>query len=194
MPSGGVKPNPSIRPVGPVTPADVENVRESFRLGLGVADTARKLGLSTNQVTRVKRDHGLTSTRGVPQEVAAQATEAFSVKARRNRQARYERLQAIDELVSGKLLKVLAGEEKHMTILRGAMGMEGLEEVDAIPSRDLREVMTAIVQNHLAQAKIEDKEEDGGQARALSVLDKFIEAVGSAAQGMPEVRPGLIQE
>lgn len=191
MANYGVKANPAIRPTGPVTDTDVEAIRDCFRRGLGVADTARELGLSSAQVSHTKKVNGLTSE---PKQDNTLAVEAFAVKARRVRKESYDRMAEIDELMGGNLVKILKGEIRHKMVLRGMGGMEEFEEVDGIPSRDARELVTAIAQNRLAMGKIEEKEEDGGQARALSVLDKFITAVTTAAGAMPDVRPGLIQE
>lgn len=196
MANYAIKANPEIRPLGPVTDADVGDIRECFRLELGVRDTARKLGLSQAQVVAAKKKHGLTSTPPPEhQQTHTQAAEAFATKARRNRQSRYDDYSEINELSRGKLLAVLRNEVKHKTILRGAMGMESQVEVDQIPARDLREWANALVQLEVALVKIEDKEDDSGQTRALSMLEKFTEAAAVIAGGtLPAPREGLIQE
>lgn len=187
--------NEEIRPKGPVTEKDLEDIRECFRQGLGVRDTARKLGLSQAQVTNTKKKHGLTSVPPPEHLNPAGAAEAFATKARRNRKSRYDDYSEINELSRGKLLAVLRGEQKHLTILRGAMGVERQEQVDEIPARDLREWANALVQLEVALVKIEDKEDDSGQTRALSMLEKFTEAAAALTGGaLPTPREGLIQE
>lgn len=193
MPSGGVKANPAIRKIGPTSPADVENVRECFRLGLGVADTARKTGLSTNQVTRIKRDNGLTSK---PPANSAQLTEAsrkFSDVARTHRKSRYEAFAETFDLLNAQNLAVLKGERKPKTVLRGAMGLEEMREVDEFPARDLRDRLVSLAQLDLSMGKIEDKENDGGLTEAKSTLDKALE-IAQTILANSTVRPGLIQE
>lgn len=199
MPVDQIQANPDIRPIGPLDEAkDKPVLLELFASGLGVRDTARKSGLSQNQVSRAKKIWGLTSTPPPENRDPSAATEAFATKARRNRKARYDDYSEINALSRGKLLQVLRNEVKHKTILRGAMGMESQIEVDEIPARDLREWSNALVQLEVALVKIEDKEDDSGQTRALSMLEKFTEMATTLVSGgpvsLPEPRPGLIQE
>lgn len=194
MANYAIKANPQIRPLGPVTPKDVEDITQCFARGLGVRDAARELGLSQAQVTAAKSKHGLVSGLVDPKTNPAQATEAFATKARRNRLQRYEQITKIVDLASEKLIRGFEQKE-WATVLRGVQGIESVEIVEDIPSRDLREYVTAIAQGHLSAAKIEDKEDDGGQTRAMSMLEQFVEAAKMVnGQHLGAPREGLIQK
>lgn len=192
MPSQGVKANPAIRPLGPVTPADVDAIRDCFRRGLGVADTARELGLSTGQVSDAKGKHGLTAEFKATQGQIA-ATEAFSLKARRQRHERRDRIIAINQKILDDLESDLRSGQV-VTILRGVQGIESEVIVEKIPARDLRERLAAWNLTEAQIQKLDALEDDQGLARGLSMLETFTEAAGRIAGALGTPREGLIQE
>lgn len=196
MPTNQVQANPAIRPKGPVTPKDVADIVECFAQGLGVADTARKLGLSTNQVTRAKKEHALTSKPPANADQLKQASEAFSAKARRHRHERYDRLQKItDKMLSDLEEDLFATGRTVITVLRGVQGIESEVRVEKIPARDLRERIAAYNLSEGQLQKMEALEDDQGLARGLSMLEKFRQAAEVLAGGtLPPPREGLIQE
>lgn len=192
MPTGGVKANPAVRPIGPVTPKDIDDIRDCFRRGLGVADTARELGLSAGQVSDAKGKHGLTAEfKATAGQVAA--TEAFSLKARRQRHERRDRIIAINQ----KILEDLETDLRSgtvITILRGVQGIESEVTVEKIPARDLRERIAAWNLTEAQIQKLDALEDDQGLARGLSMLETFTEAAGRIAGALGAPREGLIQE
>ncbi len=193
MPSGGVKANPAIRPLGPVTEHDVERIRECFADGHGVGETARMLGLSQNQVTQAKKKHGLTSKPPPNAAQLADASRSFATVAKDHRRKRYEAFAETFDLLNKQTLDVLQGHKKAKTVLRGVAGIESMEDVEEFPARDLRDRLVSMAQLDLSMGKIEDKEDDGGMTQAQSTLEKALEiAQAVLAQSTP--RPGLIQE
>lgn len=194
MPTGGVKANPAIRKPGPITEAEKDAMRDLFAQGLGVADTARKLGLSAGQVSHWKNKLGLTAESKATSGQAL-ATEAFAQKARRERHARRDRWQKIWELAADELEHDLAAGNQATTILKGMGGIETEVLVDKVPARDLRERFAALNLAEVALQKIDALEDDQGLARGLSMLEKFAQAATDLAAGtLGKPREGLIQE
>lgn len=196
MPNKQVQANPAIRPLGPPTEQDIANIRDSFAQGHGVAETARRLGMSTNQISLAKKKHGLTSAPPPNAAQLTQASEAFASKARRERHTRRETLNRIGTRMLEDLERDLFTEEADViTLLRGMGGIETEERVRRVPARDLRERMAAINLNEVLIQKIDALEDDQGLSRGLSMLEKFAEAAATLAGGaLPAPRDGLIQE
>lgn len=191
MPTNMVQANPDIRPLGPLTDADKPALLDAFAKGLSTKEAARKTGLSENQVVRGKKRFGIVTT---PPDYQVAASEAFATKARRERHARREKW----ERIANRLLDELEEDftsGKVVTILRGAMGIEGEETVTKIPSRDLRERLAAVNVAEVQIQKIDALEDDQGLARGLSMLETFTQAAAALVGGtLPAPREGLIQE
>ncbi|XAO35608.1 terminase small subunit [Microbacterium phage FireCastle] len=197
MPTGQVQANPKIRPVGPLVEAtDKQILIDLFAKGNGVREAARLSGLSQNQVTRAKKIWGLTSAYDKNPNLTPDngANEAFAVKARKDRIARYALAQSIADKILKRLDEGLDPDHPVNTILRGAMGIESEVPVDEIPARDLRELVSAYGVVEAQLQKIAALEDDQGLARGLSMLEKFTEAVATVVVTLPPPREGLIQE
>lgn len=191
MPSNMVKADPAIRPLGPITEADKQGLLDANRLGLTSKETARKLGLSENQVTAGRKRWGITSE---PKPYQKQASEAFATRARKDRHARYDRWASIFEKIAGQLDADLTPGNQSKTILKGAMGVESEVLVDNVPARDLRERIAAGNIAEVQLQKIAAMEDDQGLARGLSMMEKFFEAAEKVSGRGPAPREGLIQE
>lgn len=182
MPNYNVKPNPAKRKAGPMTEAEKQTARDLLAAGKPVTAVAREIGVGMSTISRLRKIEGLSA---IPIHDNRAGSRAF---ARQAAVARNERLAGMDEiyrLQQDKILKVLRGEAKYRTILKGAMGVELEVDLDFIPPADLRSEISALATLDTSINRNDDKADDGGQARAKSMLDMVLQGIAKAAVAVP---------
>jgi transposase-like protein len=172
------------RKPGPLSDAEKARIRELIAQQKSHRAICDELGIAKATLSRFKTAEGLvTPVLNPHQRTAVEASiRNAAVK-------RAERLAGLDELYRLReqmLRDVLTGKAKYRTILKGAMGVEAEEELDFIPAADWRAEMSALGTMQTSIDRNDDRADDGGLARAQSMLAKVMEAVAGADITAPE--------
>lgn len=182
-------PKPKRKPGQPVTDAEKAQVRELIAAGRTHRQVMQEVGLASSTLSSIKKSLGLVTPIVNPGQRAG--VEAYARNAAAKRMERQAGLDEMYRLREKRLLDALNGRAKYQTTLKGAMGVELEVELDFIPAADWRSEVQALANIDTAINRNDDRADDGGLARAQSMLAKVMEAV-SGAELVP--RPGLIEE
>lgn len=177
------------RPKGkPLTEAEKKQARKWLSEGVSVSDTARRIGVGVSTITRLRKREGLGA---VPAHDNSAGTQQFKRDAAAKRAQRQAAFDEIFQLRQTALLRVLRGEEKYKTLVKIPGGGEITEALSYIPAQDLRSEMSVLSVLDQSINRNDDRADDGGLARAQSMLQMVLQAATGAAD---RVRPGVIEE
>lgn len=189
MASRAPQANPSKRkPGAPLTEAEKARIRELVAKQVSHSDICRELGIGSSTLSRFKTKEGIST---VPVVDTSGATAGWKRDANKKRQ---ERQAAMDELFEwrvGVLRDVRTGKGKYKALVKIPGGGEITEHLTYIPAADLRSEISVITQLDQAINRNDDRADDGGLARAQSMLQMVLLAATGAAG---KTRAGVIQE
>lgn len=171
------------KPGSPMTDAEKALARKLLADGVSVAETARRIGVGSNAISRFRKIEGLGA---VPAHDNTAGTQAFKRDAAAKRA---ERTALLDELFAHQakyLRAVQLKQEKYKAILKGAMGAEDVVELDFIPAPDWRSETTSLSVLATAIERADDKADDGGLARAQSMLTMILQGLSGKKIEVPE--------
>ncbi len=182
MASRSPQADPSKRkPGAPLTDAEKARIRELVAQNATHASICRELGIGSSTLSRFKKQEGLTTVPGPGAEAAALASSAYKRDAAAKRA---ERTRLLDELFADRaeyLRKVQRGEVKYKTLVKIPGGGEITEQLSYIPAQDWRSEVSALGTLGTSIDRADDRADDGGLARAQSML----QAVLAGIQGRP---------
>ena len=181
-----VKTNPD-RPKGkPLTEVEKKQARAWLAEGVSVNEIARRIGVGSSTISRFRKVEGLGATPAHDNSIGAQAFKRDAAAKRANRQAAFDELF---ELRQTSLLKVLRGEEKYKTLVKIPGGGEITEALSFIPAQDLRSEISVLSVLDQSINRNDDKADDGGLARAQSMLTTILRGLTEAP---PQIEDGVI--
>ena len=177
------------RPKGkPLTEAEKKLARGWLSESVSVSEVARRIGVGVSTISRLRKVEGLGA---VPAHDNSAGTQQFKRDAAARRAQRQAAFDELFELRQTALLKVLRGEGKYKTLVKIPGGGEITEQLSFIPAADLRSEMAVLAQLDQSINRNDDRADDGGLARAQSMLQMVLQAATGAAD---RVRPGVIEE
>lgn len=186
MANRNVKTSPD-RPKGkPLTEAEKKQARAWLAEQVSVSEVARRIGVGTSTITRLRKREGLGSVPLVDNSAGVAAYKRDAAAKRATRQAAFDELF---ELRQTALLKVLRGEEKYKTLVKIPGGGEITESLSYIPAADLRSEMAVLASLDQSINRNDDRADDGGLARAQSMLTTILRGLTS---NPPEIEDGVI--
>lgn len=156
------------------TPEDDERLVELHgNDGASLRSVAAEMGRPQSTVSEKAKALGLSWDRGaMKQAIEAGVVDA---KARRTKAALAE-LELL-ELTQKRLRESLRGRAKWRAVLKGEFGAERLAEVDAVPSRDLRDESQARASMSQVIDRLDDKSATPELDAAASMLGRLHEAL-----------------
>lgn len=152
----------------PWTDEDAATLARMHGEGASLTSIAKHLGRHAGTVSKKAKAAGLSFDRA---PVAA-ANEARAVDARARRQRIVEAQMKITERLQAQALA-----PQWKTILRGAMGVEHVEEVDHVPARDAKDMMSALNSSSTIIARLDDNTTDHDDAKSV---------IGELVKGLSE--------
>lgn len=186
MANRNVKTSPD-RPKGkPLTEAEKNQARTWLADGVSVSETARRIGVGTSTITRLRKREGLGSVPLVDNSAGTQQFKRDAAAKRAQRQAAFDE---IFQLRQTALLKVLRGEEKYKTLVKIPGGGEITEALSYIPAQDLRSEMSVLSVLDQSINRNDDRADDGGLARAQSMLTTILRGLTA---NPPQIEDGVI--
>lgn len=138
--------------------------------GKTLGQCAELMGFPKSSVARHAKTLGLDWDRSKTEN----ATIAKTADNRARRAAIVARLYTRAE----RVLARLEGDDAFATIMRGSEGREVERTLDFVPSRDEREMSSALATHLQAAAKLEQIDADGGARDAASMLDRLAKSLG----------------
>lgn len=187
MANRSVKLDPTKRkPGAPLTDSEKNLIRKLIAEGATHSAICREVGIGSSTLSRFKVKEGLTTDPVVDTRPAQAGFKRDANKKRAERQA------VFDELFQARadyLRAVIKGEQKYKTLVKIPGGGEITEQLSYIPAQDLRSEMSVLANLDQSINRNDDRADDGGLARAQSMLQMVLHAAtGAAAQ----VRDGVI--
>ena len=182
MASRSVQADATKRKPGPITEAEKAKLRQLMAEGKSIADIARELGVGTSTVSRVKKREGLTST---PAHDNSAGTQAYKRDAAKKRAERVAVLDELHALRSEMVLKVMRGEAKYKTLVKIPGGGQITEQLSYIPAADWRSEVYALGTLATTIDRADDRADDGGLARAQSMLQMVLQAAAKGSFSVP---------
>jgi transposase-like protein len=180
-----VKTSPD-RPKGkPLTEDEKKQARAWLAEQVSVSEVARRIGVGTSTITRLRKREGLGSTPLVDNSAGTQQFKRDAAAKRAQRQA------AFDELFEWRL-KILTDVKaggKYKTLVKIPGGGEITEQLSYIPAADLRSEMAVLAQLDQSINRNDDRADDGGLARAQSMLTTILRGLTA---NPPEIEDGVI--
>jgi len=177
------KPDPTKRtPGAPLSEDEKARIRQLITEGKTHRQICDELGIGTSTLSRFKKIEGLQTP--VLHDNSA-GTQAFKRDAAAKRAYR---LGAKDELFKARaeyLLAVMRGERKYKTFQKIGGGAETVVELDWIPAQDWRSETSALGTLDTSINRNDDRADDGGLARAHSMLDTVMRVVAGAVIDVP---------
>lgn len=134
----------------------------------GPSAVEKQLGIPKGTVAYWAQQAGVRTVRN---ERTREATEAASLDARARRQKIVS-----DQMLIHERLQAQALAPQWKTILRGAMGVEHVEEVDHVPARDAKDMMSALNSSSTIIARLDDNQTDHDDAK--SVIGELVKGLG----------------
>ena len=185
MANRNVKTSPD-RPKGkPLTEAEKKQARTWLADGVSVSETARRIGVGTSTITRLRKREGLGSVPLVDNTAGTQQFKRDAAAKRAQRQA------AFDELFEWRL-KILTDVKnggKYKTLVKIPGGGEITESLSYIPAADLRSEMAVLASLDQSINRNDDRADDGGLARAQSMLTTILRGLTA---NPPQIEDGVI--
>lgn len=138
----------------------------------GPTAVEKQLGIPKATVASWARRNGVQTVRNA---LTREATEAASLDARARRQRIVEAQMEITEILQQQVRGVRGGTWK--AIMRGAMGVEHVEELDHVPARDAKDMMSALNSSSTIIARLDDNATDHDDAKSV---------IGDLVKGLAE--------
>lgn len=177
------KPNPAKRKPGtPLTDAEKKRIDTLLAEGKTHRAICDELGIGTSTLSKYKKDTGQKST---PRHDNSAGTQAFARDAAAKRASRVAALDELFEKRATMLRRVAAGEERYKTILKIPGGGEMVENLSFVPAADWRSEISALSGIGNAIDRADDRADDGGLARAQSMLQMVLLAAAKASHEVP---------
>lgn len=191
MASRAPQANPSKRkPGAPLTDDEKARIRELVAQQVSHSDICRELGIGSSTLSRFKKQEGIST---IPVVDTSGATAGFKRDAAKKRA---ERQAAFDELFQARadyLRQVIKGEVKYKTLVKIPGGGEITEQLSYIPAQDLRSEMSVLSVLDQSINRNDDRADDGGLARAQSMLTMVLQGLTSKTIVVPEDQ-GSVEE
>lgn len=125
----------------------------------GPTAVQKQLGIPKGTIAYWAQQAGVRTVRN---ERTREAVEAASLDAR----ARRQKIVA-DQMAIHERLQAQALAPQWKTIMRGAMGAEHVEELDHVPARDAKDMMSALNSSSTIIARLDDQQADHDDAKSV---------------------------
>lgn len=171
------------KPGAPLTEDEKKRIRELVAQEVSHSQICRELGIGSSTLSRFKAKEGLSTVPVNPTIVGATAGyKRDAAKKRTERQAVFDELF---QLRAEAIRKVLRGEEKYKTLVKIPGGGEITESLSYIPAQDLRSEMSVLANLDQSINRNDDRADDGGLARAQSMLQMVLLAAAKGSFSVP---------